>query len=232
MLITIYRKMIFGVVISASLFCGQAANAAFVMTLDDLGDSNAATVISDASLLDINNILGVITYTGSVGAFNINVTTGVSKPILTTGGLDLNSIDVNGATPGTLRIGITDTDFVGDFSALVASYGGTTQGSVAFNYLLDSNNTEFGGVSFASAAFTASAPANFSFSDDITALISSATPYSLTIWADITHTGSFQLTSFDATITPTEVPEPSAFLLYMSSLASLFMFFRRKILHK
>lgn len=233
MLKQIYQTAGLGAILTLGLLFGQTANAGFVMTLDDLNDSSAATVINDSSSLDLSTLAGVITYSGSIGVFSVNVTTGVSKPILSSGVLNLNSIDVNGASPGTLRVGITDTDFTGDFSELIASFGGVTRGTINFSFLLDSNNAEFGGTAFASSSFTASGPANFSFSNDIVkSFINSPTPYSLTILADITHASPFQSTTFDARITPTAVPEPSAFVLYLSSLVGLFMFGRKKLFRK
>ena len=74
---------------ASTLFALPSAQAAFVMTLDDPNDSLSAITIYDGTGSDLNGVNGVITYSGAVGAFVVNVTTGVSKPLIRTAQLDL-----------------------------------------------------------------------------------------------------------------------------------------------
>src|SRR5262245_9232935 len=68
---------------------------------------------------------GVVTFSGSVGVFTVNVTTGISHNIVS---LDLNSIDFS-TGPGHLTIQLTDTGFT-SLGAGTMAIGGTSTGSV------------------------------------------------------------------------------------------------------
>jgi hypothetical protein len=209
----------------AGLLSIEAANASFVMMLDDPNDLTAATFIYDLGAGDLNPETGAITYVGGIGAFTVNVTTGVSKPLIGPSKLDLNSINVTGNAPGTLLVGLSDTDFYSTSQGLLASYGGTTQGSVSFNYLYSATNVAFGGSAFASDTFSAT-PTQLSFSRDIAATVGMSVPFSLSILAEINHTAASQVTSFDAAITP--VPLPATVWLFASALFGGFFSTRKK----
>ena len=214
-----------GSLLLGALATAPASQAALVMSLDDPNDDEPATIIYDLSGDDLNGVEGVITFSGSVGAFNVNVTTGVSKPVIGPSKLDLNSIDVSGSA-GTLNVMISDTDFTElPASTLTASYGGTTHGDVDFTFLFDSNNTEFGGTEFASGQFQSSV-GNHAFSDDLfsSVFFEEGNPFSLTIAAQIYHSDGGQVTSFDAVTEPSPVPLPASVVLLGSALAGLFGF--------
>lgn len=221
------KKYISAAMFTVGMIGVQSAHASFVMMLDDPNDSNAASFITDLSASDFNPVTGAITYVGSIGAFIVNVVTGVSKPTIGPSQLDINSINVTGNTAGTLLVGISDTGFSNMPSGFLASYGGTTQGSVKFNYLYSATNTEFSGNSFASGTFN-STLSNVAFSNDISSTLSGVAPFSLSILAEITHTSAHQVTSFDASINPlvspssepgpSPVPLPAALWLFASAL--------------
>ena len=199
------------------LCIASPVNAAFVLTIDDL--SNGVGV--DVTVNDVDTD-GVISYSGAIGVFTVNITTGISKPAIT--GLqllDLNSIDVSGGA-GDLIFKLTDTDYVGSPPALTGLFGGTTIGSVDFDFLYDENNTEFGGTSFFDPAVTTTAD----FSGAGTGIPGSpSASYSLTIIAELSHSGS-GVSSFDAEIRA--VPVPAAVWLFGSGLLGLVGMARRK----
>ena len=201
----------------SSLSFVPMADAALVLMLDDPNDNAAAVSIQDLTANDLNGAAGALTYIGSVGAFNVNVTTGISKPLIGPSKLDLNSLNVSGAA-GTLIVSLTDTDFVDTFSAYRASFGGTTSGTVVFDFLLDDGNNEFSGQSFATDTVVAVGD-NSVFSNELTAYTSGTDPYSLSIITNITHSDAMEVTSFDAIVTP--VPVPASGLLFLSAAGGL-----------
>jgi len=92
---------------------------------------------------------GVVTFSQSLGDFFINVTTGLSKPILTGGSplMDLNTVNVQmwgGAH--TLVIAFSDTDFDIYGGRITTTYGGTLNGtgaSVEYSAYYDAGNALF-----------------------------------------------------------------------------------------
>jgi len=215
----------------AALFIlSNPAGAAFVLTLDDPLTSGVDIVLSDdllpgsftdsgllVSHTDVAGGAGVISFSGAVGAFTVNVTTGISDPLIGPARLDLNSIDVSGAA-GRLNVSLTDTDFSDSFSGFTVSHGGTTDANVSFDYLYDSGNGEFSGAVFASDAFNANGSER-GFSFNYADAIVPDSSYSLSILASIEHTGAGQVTSFDATMSP--VPVPMSAVLFLSGLFTL-----------
>jgi hypothetical protein len=211
----------------------QSANVSFVLTLDDISTVGIDVIISDDQFAGFatsvgattsNDALGgagAVSYSGSVGSFIVNVTTGISKPLVGPGIIDLNSLNVSGGA-GTLSIGLTDTGFTGSFGAYRANFGGTTQGSVDLDFLYDAANAEFGGLSFSNPPSAASG----AFSGSETGAVIASDPYSLTILADIVHTNAGKITSFDAEASP--VPVPATAWLLGSGILGFTMVGRRR----
>lgn len=194
------------------------ANAAFVMTIDDLSTGGIDQTITDSD----ND--GLITFNGSVGVFAVNVTTGISVPLATGSQLlDLNSIDVSGGA-GTLEIKLTDTDYTGSPPAFEGLFGGTAApgGDIDFNFYYDDSNTQFG----TSSSIFSNANNQNAFSGSGSTAASVTDPFSLTIVANITHAVTGGTSSFDAEIRA--VPIPAAVWLFGSGLLGLIGISRRK----
>jgi hypothetical protein len=109
-------------------FSAAAYADSFRLRIEDV-ISGAGAVITDNGAGDINPLVGVITFSGSVpGGFTVNVTTGLSKPMI--GGItniaemDLNSVNVQTSGAGTLRITLEDTDFIAGANGTLAFLGG------------------------------------------------------------------------------------------------------------
>jgi hypothetical protein len=156
---------------------------------------------------DIYDQEGAVSWSGSLGTWILNVTTGLSKPLVGPARLDLNSVNVSGGT-GTLTIMHTDTDFtyLGGLSAL-AAIGGTTRGSVEYKAFFDANNVEFGqGTLVANFGMTDYDRAGSAFSGTQSSLASLNQPYSLTQIVTIRHSG-FAVSSFNAELGAVAVPE-------------------------
>jgi len=79
-------------------------------------------------------------FAGSVGSFMVQVTIGISKPVIgddTKGRLDLMNLSVTGFAPGTLHIQLTDTDYSlvsspSPTAKFTGSIDGFTPGAVSF----------------------------------------------------------------------------------------------------
>lgn len=211
------------------LLSAAPAQAALVLRLTE---GAATETIVDQSMDDANPAPGAVTFIGAVGAFTINVSTGLSKPVFpntpTFASMDLNSVNTSNA-PGTLLIELTDTDFV-PFpipGSLVGDVGGTTQGTVQFWAYKDPENQEFGesDIALHLGPFTAP-PVAFAGSDSIGhgPLLS---PYSMTLVAEITHGAGVNSTSFDFQLA--NVPEPALMTLFAVGLFGAGVSARRRL---
>jgi hypothetical protein len=217
----------------------STANAAFIMTLDDsstagidriIQDDTLAGVLTGSGLItttsdsDLGFGTGVIGYAGSFGSFAINMTMGISKPVIGEPGtmLDLMSLTVSGGS-GTLTIGLADTGFLrGGAGFLNFNIGGTTDGTISAQAYMDSANAEFGtGTLLGTMTSSDSA---FSYTS-AGATVNTTDPYSLTLVASVTHTNAGDMSSFDANV----VPEPSILALMSLGLIGIGFAGRRKL---
>jgi hypothetical protein len=125
----------------------------------------APVVVFDGSPLDANPTIGAVTYIGSVGGWNLNVTTGIGLPAQGTPltvDMDLNSVN---AGVGTLSVELWNAVYVPALVNLTSAIGGTTDGSVLANVYVDP--IPFGHASpimslgpFGPGAFSGTASAN------------------------------------------------------------------------
>jgi hypothetical protein len=133
--INLRKLTILGALLCFALVLTAApAQAALILRLTSGADS---VTVTDGDANDACPLLGCVTYIGDVGVFTVNVSTGLSDPLL--GGdsfaqMDLNSVNLSTST-GTLLIEFTDTDFAATGSGtLVGDVGGTvgTGGTAEF----------------------------------------------------------------------------------------------------
>jgi LPXTG-motif cell wall-anchored protein len=132
---------------------GGRAEAGLILKLSDTADLASVTIV-DNGIGDLSSDLGVVTFAGKVGEFNVNVSTGLSSPVIGSGlfpQMDLNSIDAKptGSKADVLTIQLTYTGWGPTLTptTLTQEVGGTLSGSIAsvkFNTFVDPTNTAFG----------------------------------------------------------------------------------------
>lgn len=204
---------------------GSASATPTLMLIDSLTSEVVTVEDTDGD--------GVVTYYGNVGTgtWEVNITTGLTKPLLGSESfprMDLNSVNVTSLSGGSIDIYFSEDNFSLDPSVtgFICDIGGTTDGTVSANAYLDGG---LFGQSRQIGEFGPFGPGAFSdsdawFGDPIDSY------YSLTLMANITHTGVGQVSSFDFGLSP--IPEPATMLLLGVGLIGLAGVGRKKILKK
>jgi hypothetical protein len=184
----------------------------------------------DGADCDLTSAPGVVTFSGSVGPFTVNVTTAITEPALGSASfaiLDLNSVNVSGG-PGTLTILASHTGDTGPLPGGIypaqLNVGGTTTGTVSFAGFLDAGNTLFGTTSLLGTLGPFGPGA---FSGSVAGAAPATAPFSLTLVAEITHRVA-GITSFDFEVRP-RVAEPGMLSLFGIGLGSVLVGGRRRL---
>ena len=168
------------------------ADTIYLRLSDDMGHS---VTISDASGDPLNSSTtpGVITYKGSIGDWNIDVSTGKGSLDLGPGILGLKSVNTSSSgTTSTLTIAFTQTDMSDVFPGWQLNFGGTAKNAdnVSYSAYEDNSNTQFGMGPSATLLGTVGPFFTSSFSGSATYdPITLNNPYSLTQVINVTGLG-------------------------------------------
>lgn len=187
-----------------------------VISMQDISmqDSMSAT---DADLYAEQGLIG---FSGAVGDFQMNVTTGFSAPLLgTEGRMNLLNVSFSGGS-GSLTVELWDTGFEtqGDDTRFQTLFGGTTDGLVEIATYANGDADAFGTeYLLASGTFDGSTTLNgIAYSSDQTTDLSVAElsgDYAMGIRATITHSLG-DVTGFNVDLqSGSAVPEPAAALM-------------------
>jgi hypothetical protein len=204
------------------------ARASLVLKLDDgLGHSIQVT---DGGLKDACAEANCVTYSGALGGWNINVSTGVSKDASAPTLLDLNTYNHhNAGTNSTLKLSLSDNFFTTFGSGMQLSVGGTlgSGGRMTVAAYGGSSNTLFDTSHQLGSTLTFSSGPYTSVVDGITAgLRGPADPYSLTILTTLTFGTVAGAGSSDAAIDA--VPEPASVALTGTLLLGMTAVLRKR----
>ncbi len=192
-------------------------------TVDIVDQNGAGTACSGAvtGCSDANGLINVVTFVGSIGTWNLNVSTGSSHGALNGADLDLNSVN-NTTAAGTLTISFSDDGFPAATGHSFSVGGTFTTGTPTVSFSEYSGATKFATTTQlgTTLSFTASP---FSGSTSGTSL---AGQTALTEVAVLAFNGAGG-TSFDAQLEP--VPEPASVALFGGVLLCSVTMIRRKL---
>jgi hypothetical protein len=190
---------------------GLVPAAHAIPTLSLSADGPAITC-ADGAACDANPNAGVVTYSQALGDFLINVSTGLSKPMLTGGNplMDLNTVNIQ-VTGGahTLVIGFSDTGFDLYGGKFAMEYGGVlsasgTDASIDYSAYYDAGNAAFAQTTLIGQGGSAAG----AFSGYVEGGWSPDSPYSVSQILTLKTSGG--LTSFSGDF-EVNVPEPGTF---------------------
>lgn len=192
---------------------GQRSEAALIL---ELSDGFTTTTVFDGGGGDFSATPGIVVFSGTIGVFDVNVTTGLGYPYqgsLTQPELTLDSINVSGGGAGILTVKLTSTDLLGpSLGTTTLESSGTTDGSLFVQSFVDSSNTAFN-TAFGTDDLTGTLGiySDESFEGNTFGFTSVSTPYSASIITSITHDDAEDVSSFFARYNI--VPEPASLAL-------------------
>jgi hypothetical protein len=210
-------KKTFLVVTASLVGLALLSSQAYAVPMLEISSGGESMTITDNLAGDWNPILGAVTFIGSVGSFELNMTTGITKPYIGTPSkpvLDILSFNATSSVTGeTLTIKFTEDGFTDTGSGFSGQLSGhsVTGGTFDVTYEGLLNDTILGSSSEAGI--------NQSFLSG--PIVTPLSPFSLTQIVTLTATSTSGFLnqadiSLDASLVST--PEPATLFLFGSGL--------------
>ena len=190
-----------------------------------ISDGTTTITVLDNQVGDRDATLGVIDFSGLVGAWNVNKIAGLGEPIMGAGSMHLNSLNVaSTGTTSTLQIWFTMYDIDTVYPGFNNLFGGTaTNANASFSALVSDPNLLYQGTTYASLG-----PFTGAFAGTTAGAVSVGVPYSLTQLLTITGLTAGTRVSFSADVETNAVPEPGSMLLLGTGLFAIGGLARRR----
>lgn len=223
------KLRISGVVIVAVfamlVFAVVPAHATAELKLDD-GNGNTAD-ITDGLAGDLCGVANCVTYSGTLGGWNINVTTGSDKSSSAPNLMHLNSINhTTGIAAGsnTLTIMFSDDGFSPATTGFELTFGPVISGAnaTATYAAYEDDTTKFALTNQIGSTLTF----HTSGTGQMNGLVNAPNNYALTQVVTLSFNGGVGNVSFDATIDP--VPEPASIVFLGTVLLGVTSLIRKK----
>ncbi len=206
----------------------QALDASLVLVLNDIKTSFGDVIVIDdmasggvsssgfwtSTVSDTNSEAGVVSFTGAIGNFTANITTGISKPKIGPNRIELTSVQVSGGglDGGELRIILIDTDMSDNGYTFYSEITGTTTHYVDLIYSgVDTENGEHP-ASFQMVSTQMGLEDTFSYDASGPNMAAGNSGFSMAIAAAVRHSGEADVSSFNASFS--QVPEPSTIMIW------------------
>jgi hypothetical protein len=169
-------------------------------------------IVEDGTAADINSVDGAVTYSGAIGDWIINVTTGTTQPAigtLTDPEMSFTDVSVLSAGSSTLTLMYSALGFTTTGGLLEVNFGGTTSGDVT--YKVFQGGASLFDTTSQPVPLTSLAGTTGSFAGSQSVFLPAAGPYSLTQQVTIGHSKP-GVTSYSATVSYSAVPDGGATL--------------------
>jgi PEP-CTERM motif len=240
--------------VAGLLSCGLAhfAFGATGLELELTDGTNTALINSSGTLVLTGSASGAATlsgpgnsvysFTGSVGNYTVNVSTGESSPLLPIGSLDLNTVDTaSGATSGPLNIEWSENGITSVFSAWAMTWGGTLDNPITAGSCGATCNVAYTAYESNTNGFFAMTNAigmiGPQTSGVVMGMVAGAVPgvtapYSLTEVITLNGVGATNYSGNASLTAVGSVPEPATVFLFGGAVLAVATILRRKFANK
>ena len=228
----------------STLFMGVQSANALVLTIDDLNDGAAATMVDDATDSTPND--GLVLFSGEIGSFQLNVSTGAGDPAIGGGnpgftGISLDFFALSKGGPSAPSTSALDIELVDTGLSIATNASGqaVVDSPISFNTtgagpmmtpgvtVQTFININGGGEQLIST-LTGSNGSAFSSNESLFASLTENDTFDLRTVVNIRHDSKSDNSAGAIDITVAPIPVPAALPLFLTALFGLGFVSRRR----